>query len=384
MPIQGKQRLAILGSTGSIGRNCLDVVASLRDKFEIIGLTSNTRWELLAEQCHQFHPRVAILPEQPVDLDRKAFPACTKLCFGEDAITDLASDSDVDTIVSAIVGAAGFRGTLAGVKSGKKIALANKESLVVGGPLISQLLPNSGAQLIPVDSEHSAIFQALSAGRNEEVVSLILTASGGPFRSWPREKLEQVTPEQALQHPTWNMGPKITVDSATMMNKALELIEARWLFELPAERLRVVIHPQSIVHSMVEFRDGAVVAQLSPPDMRLPIQYALTYPLRFEGPARKMDWTASTMWEFHPPDLERFPALELGYTVAKQGGTSGAVLNGANEIAVSRFLAKTLRYVDIPRACREILNSHTFDPHPSFEELIRQDRWAREEMKRWN
>jgi 1-deoxy-D-xylulose-5-phosphate reductoisomerase len=234
-----------------------------------------------------------------------------------------------------------------------------------------------------VDSEHSAIFQCLQAGKAEEVRRVVLTASGGPFRGWSKERLNDVTPEMAMQHPTWNMGPKITVDSATLMNKSLEIIEAKWLFGLNAEEIDVVVHPQSIVHSFVEFVDGSVIAQLSPPDMKLPIQYALTYPNRVLGSSPRMDWKSVMQWEFSPPDLEAFPALRLGFDVIKQGGSCGAVLNAANERAIERFLAGTVRFCEIPWACKSVLESHSFQLKPTLADLMKLDAWAREEIQQW-
>ena len=245
------------------------------------------------------------------------------------------------------------------------------------------LANNTGSRILPVDSEHSAIYQAIHAGRDKEISRVILTASGGPFRSLSLQEMEQVTVEQTLAHPTWNMGRKISVDSATMMNKALEIIEARWLFNLPADRISVVIHPESIVHSLVEFCDGSLVAQMGPPDMRLPIQYALTYPERVDGPATRMDWTSVHQLNLHPPDFERFPALELGFRVAELGGTAGAVLNAANESAVESFLNQQLGFTEIVRACKEVLQQHDFIAQPTLDEIIAADQWARSEMSKW-
>ncbi len=287
------------------------------------------------------------------------------------------------TVVSGIVGAAGLRGAWVALEAGKKVCFANKETLVVAGPLMTRLARRTGAPLIPVDSEHSAIFQALHCGRRCEVRRVVLTSSGGPFRGWTDQQLQTVTPEMALAHPTWNMGRKISIDSATMMNKALEVVEAKWLFDLEIDQIEVVVHPQSIVHSFVEFVDGSVIAQLSPPDMKLPIQYALTYPERVPGPSPRLDWSRRFQLEFEPPDFERFPALQLGFETARRGGTCGAVLNAANEAAVERFLANDLSFCDIPRACRAVLDAHTFDPTPTLTDLIRQDARAREEIKRW-
>ena len=383
---QPRNRIAVLGSTGSIGTSCLDVIAANPERLELVGLTAHRRSDLLAEQCRKFKPHWAVLSDesQRAGISLEQWPRETELLVGPDGIERLAAHPDVDTVVCGIVGAAGLRGAWAAVESGKRVAIANKETLVVAGPLVMQLAAKTGAELIPVDSEHSAIFQCLQAGRRSDVKRIILTASGGPFRGWSKSRLEtEVTVERALAHPTWQMGPKITVDSATMMNKALEIIEARWLFGLDADQISVVVHPQSIVHSLVEFVDGSVVAQLSPPDMKLPIQYALTYPERWPGISPKLDWSASHQFDFFAPDLDAFPALQLGFEVARRGGSSGAVLNAANEVAVQRFLEGSLKFTDIPRACREILNAHNDDPSPTLSELLCQDARAREEMLRW-
>lgn len=315
--------------------------------------------------------------------DRRLLPPETQLLAGDDGIATMVTDDDVDIVVTAIVGAAGLTGTWAALQAGKTVAVANKETLVMAGPLVMELAAQRQARVLPVDSEHSAIFQALAGGRRSEVERIVLTASGGPFRGRAAAELTAVTPEQALCHPTWRMGPKITVDSATLMNKALEIIEARWLFDLPPERIDVVIHPESVIHSFVEFTDGSILAQLSPPDMRLPIQYALTYPERLCGPARRLDWGSLSAWHFEQPDYETFPALELGYEVARRGGTCGAVLNAANEAAVSRFLAGSLAFLDIPRVCRAVLENHHFSARPTLAELLALDRWARQEVERW-
>jgi 1-deoxy-D-xylulose-5-phosphate reductoisomerase len=295
----------------------------------------------------------------------------------------MVTDADIDVVVTAVVGAAGLHGTWAALEAGKSVAVANKETLVMAGPLVVDLAKRRNARLLPVDSEHSAIFQALQGGRRNEVERIVLTASGGPFRGRTAAELADVTAADALRHPTWRMGPKITVDSATLMNKALEIIEARWLFDLDPDRIEVIIHPESVVHSFVEFVDGSILAQLSPPDMRLPIQYALTFPERVAGPARRLRWDELEAWRFERPDRDTFPALELGYEVARRGGTCGAVLNAANEAAVSRFLAGQLAFLDIPRACRAVLDHHHYSPRPSLTELHALDRWARQEVTRW-
>jgi 1-deoxy-D-xylulose-5-phosphate reductoisomerase len=271
----------------------------------------------------------------------------------------------------------------AALEAGKTVALANKETLVMGGGLVTRLAAERGATILPVDSEHSAIFQARQAGRQEEIARVVLTASGGPFRELNQDQLKQVTVSDALAHPNWSMGPKITVDSATMMNKALEIVECRWLFGLTPEQIEVVIHPQSVVHSLVEFVDGSILAQMSPPDMKLPIQYALDYPYRQSGVAERFDWRDRYHLDFEPPDAERFPALKLGHRCAKAGGTTGAVLNAANEAAVEAFLEGELHFTEIVPACESVLGSHHFEPRPTLERLLELDRWAREEMSRW-
>lgn len=379
------KRIAILGSTGSIGTNCLEVVNSLSHRFAVSSLTAHRRWEELSEQCRQFNPQWAVLADEGLRpaVNPDVFGRDTSLLFGPEHLTEVVAAPDVDVVVAAIVGAAGLHSTWSALAAGKTVALANKETLVVAGPLVRDLMTRSGGTLIPVDSEHSGVFQALQAGRHSEVRRIVLTASGGPFREWPREQFDDITPQQALAHPTWSMGPKITVDSATMMNKALEVIEARWLFDIDVDRIEVVVHPQSVVHAMVEFEDGSTIAQLSPPDMRLPIQYALTWPDRVPGISPLLDLTRTLSLDFEPPDLDRFPALQLGYEVARSGGTSGAVLNAANEVAVQRFLEGTLRFSEIARGCRDVLMAHNYNASPSLDELLRLDGWAREEMKRW-
>jgi 1-deoxy-D-xylulose-5-phosphate reductoisomerase len=378
-------QIAVLGSTGSIGTNCLEVIGSHRDRMQLVGITANSSWERLREQSEVFHPRWAVVGDASLreQIPPGGFPPGVDVLYGPQAIERIAADPGVDTVVSAIVGAAGLRGTWAALESGKRVAVANKETLVVAGPLVMQLAQRTGASVVPVDSEHSAIFQALQSGRRQDVRRVILTSSGGPFRGWTAAQLQSVTPKMALAHPTWNMGPKITVDSATMMNKALEVVEAKWLFQLEVEQIEVAIHPQSIVHSLVEFVDGSVIAQLSPPDMKLPIQYALTFPERYDCPSPKMDFGKPFRLEFSPPDLEAFPALALGFEVARRGGTCGAVLNAANEVAVERFLSESLQFADIPRACRAVLEAHTYDASPSLSELLQLDAWAREETRRW-
>jgi 1-deoxy-D-xylulose-5-phosphate reductoisomerase len=379
-----QRRVVVLGSTGSIGVSTLDVVAHLPERLRIHGLSAHSRTDDLLEQVRACQPKfVAVTdPESAERFPKHQLPAGT--CFlGPDELDAMIADAETDIVVTAVVGAAGLHGTWTALEAGKTVAVANKETLVMAGPLVMELAARKHATVLPVDSEHSAIFQAMQGGRRSEVARVVLTASGGPFRGRKEAELAHVTVEQALRHPTWRMGPKITIDSATMMNKALEIIEARWLFDLDADQIEVVIHPESIIHSFVEFSDGSVLAQLSPPDMRLPIQYALTYPDRLPGPARKMRWDEVGTFRFEAPDRQTFAALELGFEVARRGGTSGAVLNAANESAVGEFLAGRLRFLDIARACREILDRHPYAARPSLEELGELDRWARQEVVRW-
>ena len=375
----------MLGSTGSIGTSTLDVIAASAGRFAAFLLAAHRNVEQLVEQARACRPKwvVVIDPDAATAIDASELPSGTRLAAGPEALDELMHCPEIDRVVSAIVGAAGLRSTWAALEAGKTVALANKETLVMDGPLVTELAARTGGRIVPVDSEHSAIHQALRSGTPAEVARIVLTASGGPFRQRPVETLSSVSREEALRHPTWSMGPKITIDSATMMNKALELIEARWLFGLPGEKLAVVIHPQSIVHSMVEFVDGSVVAQLSPPDMRLPIQYALAYPERLPCPAPKFDFTRNITLEFEPPDPRRFPAVCLGHEAAVRGGTCGAVLNAANEEAVRGFLEGELRFSDIAEICRRVLDEHPYSPEPSLDEVRRLDGWARQEVMKW-
>ncbi len=380
---EAPRSVVILGSTGSIGRSALSVIAHDGGKrLRVHGLSGHGNWQLLAQQARLFRPRfVTLTGEQPANGELGGLDA--EVLSGLDGLVRMVRDPGTDVVLTAIVGAAGLEGTWAAIEAGKTIALANKETLVVAGALITALARQRGVSLLPVDSEHSAIAQAMQAGRASEVRRVILTSSGGPFRGKTRKELADVTPQQALRHPTWKMGPKITIDSATLMNKALEVIEARWLFGLEPDQIEVVVHPESVVHSMVEFVDGSTIAQLSPPDMRLPIQYALLHPERVAGPSPMLDLTRALTLHFEPPDRETFPCLELGFEVMRRGGTAGAALNAANEAAVSRFLEGTIGFLDIPRACRSALDYHPFDPSPSLETLWKVDAWARQEVCRW-
>ena len=379
------KNIAVLGSTGSIGRNALEVIANSGGELCARVLSAHNNVDLLRRQAMQFRPRWIVLtdPEKAERIDRSDLPEGVELLVGAEGIVRAVGDAEIDMVLSAIVGSAGLHGTWAALEAGKPVALANKESLVMAGPLVMRLAEQKQAQILPVDSEHSAIFQAMQSGRRDEVQRIILTASGGPFRTRTVQQLAQVSVAEALAHPTWDMGPKVTIDSATLMNKALEIIEARWLFNLSSQQIDVMIHPQSIVHSMVEFVDGSVIAQLSPPDMKLPIQYALTWPARCPGVAARVDWQRAMHLDFDPPDLQRFGALELGLEVARLGGTSGAVLNGANEAAVAAFLAGRLGFHQIVPACRDILRNHEYDPSPTLAGVLAMDDWARKEVLHW-
>jgi 1-deoxy-D-xylulose-5-phosphate reductoisomerase len=379
------KKIVILGATGSIGTQTLDVARACPDRIQVVGLSAHRHWQELFELARIHRPRWVALTDLELceSIDAEALERPSTLLWGSEGVERMATDPSVDVVVSAMVGAAGLRGTLAALEAGKNVALANKETLVVAGPLVKAVANRRGVALMPIDSEHSAIFQCLQGGRRSEAVRLILTASGGPFRTTPIARLESVTAEEALRHPTWQMGKKITIDSATMMNKALEIIEAHYLFDLPPERIEVLIHPQSMVHSLVEFVDGSVLAQISPPDMRLPIQYALSFPERWPGPSRRWDLTASQNWTFEPPDPARYPALRLGYEVVRLGGTAGAALNAANEVAVASFLDGRIRFPDIVCLCRDVLDHHPFDSNPTLEELYWVDRWARLEAQNW-
>lgn len=378
-----RQRVLILGSTGSIGRNSLEVLSGMPDDFEVVGLAGGTQWELLAEQVARWKPASAAMSDTAAGKRlATALDNNVRLHTGPDAMVDMVDGSDFDCAVVGVVGAAALRPTIRALELGKRVAIANKESFVMAGGLLSSIARRSGARIVPIDSEHSAVFQALHAGRSCDVRRVVLTASGGPFRTWTSERMAGATLEDALQHPTWNMGPKITIDCATMMNKALEIVEARWLFDLRRDQIGVIIHPESIVHSLVEFNDGSMVAQLGTPDMRTPIQYALTYPARLRCPSPKLDLAQIRRMRFFQPDLDRFPALRLGYDVAGRGGTAGAVLNAANESAVRLFRDGAIGFADITATVGDVLARHDWIQDPTLDALLRADAWARDEVLR--
>ena len=390
-----RRRVAILGATGSIGTNAIAVCTHLEDQFEIHALTACTSWKKLAEQALDVRPRMVALNdcssiEKPSEnlraLRGELLGTGIQLITGPRAMEQIVSREEVDIVVAAVVGAAGLAPCIAAARAGKIIALANKEALVVAGSIVMPTARRHGATIVPVDSEHSAIFQSLRSGEPKEIRKIYLTASGGPFRTWPRDKIYHATIHEALAHPNWKMGPKITIDSATMMNKALEIIEAHWLFDLPAEKIEVLIHPQSIVHSMIEFVDGSIIAQLGTADMRTPIQYALTHPHRMNGCSNRLDWTKISAMNFEQParDDPRFPALQLGYEVVRLGGTSGAVVNAANEMANEMFRAGNICFGQIVQRVQTVLGRHVksgFVARPTLEQLLAADAWARKQTR---
>ncbi len=384
------KRILLLGATGSIGDSTVRVVEDLGSELEFCALASNTNWRKLLTLIERFHPESVALSdpqaaeeiEHALEERRSTIRPSPRVYKGPGGLVDMVRDTDGDVVLGAISGAAGLPANIAALETGKDLALANKEALVMSGAILMQLASEKKRMILPVDSEHSAIFQSLLSGRPGEVDSIILTASGGPFRSTPAEKLRTVTKAEALNHPTWDMGAKITIDSATLMNKALEIIEARWLFGLEPDKIRVLVHPQSIVHSIVEFQDGSMICQLGPPDMRIPIQYALTYPRRRPLPLDRLQLAEVATLTFHEPDPVRFPALRLAYQVLRQGGTAPAVLNAANEVAVAAFLQEKIPFLEILACVERTLSAHTVTPDPDLEEIFAADRWARDEAER--
>ncbi|MBT8529565.1 1-deoxy-D-xylulose-5-phosphate reductoisomerase [Polynucleobacter paneuropaeus] len=382
-----KKRIAILGSTGSIGTNTLDVIRAHPERFEVVALTAAKQVERLAEQCVEFKPRVAVVSD--AGSAKKlcelllAKQVSTQVLYGPDALITAVLESDCDTVMAAIVGAAGLLPTLAAAKAGKRILLANKEALVMSGNLFMDAVRQGGGELLPIDSEHNAIFQCLpvhyskSPSQHHGVEELWLTASGGPFRNTPIAELSKVTPEQACAHPNWVMGRKISVDSATMMNKGLEVIEAYWLFGLPIEKIQVLIHPQSVVHSMVRYCDGSVIAQMGQPDMRTPIAYGLAWPDRITAGVQSLSLTQQAALNFMEPDLQRFPCLSLAFQAGKQGGTAPVILNAANEIAVAAFLDNALQYLQIPEVVERVLNTTPPSTPSSLEDILEVDAKSR-------
>jgi 1-deoxy-D-xylulose-5-phosphate reductoisomerase len=379
----GLKRIAILGSTGSIGQQTLEVARVFGNKLKVIGLGAGSNTELLASQIREFQPRMVSFHGSKADLRRALSPRHPSL---PEAVTleEMASHSEVDLVLIATSGKAGLAPTLAAIRARKEVALANKEVLVMAGAMVMAEARKYGVKIRPVDSEHSAIWQCLKGEQKKKVARLLLTASGGPFLRYPAKKLEDITPEQALNHPTWKMGRKVTIDSATLMNKGMEVIEAHWLFGLPYSRISVVVHTESIVHSMVQFTDGSIKAQLSRPDMRLPIQYALVYPDRHFNPQLPiMEWDKKIALNFEPPDLARFPCLRLAREAGEEGGTYPAVLCSADEVAVDRFLAHGIGLLDIARLVEDALEHHQGIGRPSLDDVLEADAWARQRAKKW-
>jgi 1-deoxy-D-xylulose-5-phosphate reductoisomerase len=374
-------RVAVLGSTGSIGLSTLDVLARHPDRFKVAALAANSNLARLREQCLTFQPMFAVMADVAaagqLAADLRAAGCTTRVLAGSDALSDVVAHDEVDAVMAAIVGAAGLRSTLAAARAGKRIMLANKEALVMSGPLFMQAVREGNATLIPVDSEHNAIYQCMAGHHASGVRRVLLTASGGPFLRASKEALGRVTPDQACAHPRWVMGRKISVDSATLMNKGLELIEACLLFDLPHTQVDVVVHPQSIVHSFVEYLDGSMLAQLGNPDMRTPIAHALGWPDRLPSGVESLDLIQVARLEFEPPDLERFPCLRLARAVAERGQTAPAVLNAANEVAVEAFLQGKLAFMDIPNVIELVLSQHDIMPVASLQDVLRADEAAR-------
>lgn len=386
------QRLTVLGSTGSIGKSTLDVVARHPDKYQITALTANQQDDLLFDQCKKFQPRYAVLLDEAASERLKknlqASGSNTEVLCGTAALEQVSVLPEVDAVMAAIVGAAGMPPTLAAAKAGKKILLANKETLVLAGHLFMEAVHKSGSALLPIDSEHNAIFQALPRNyvgdmRASGVSKILLTASGGPFRNTPLDQLQNVTPEQACAHPNWSMGRKISVDSASMMNKGLEVIEAHWLFNASADDIQVVVHPQSVIHSMVQYVDGSVLAQLGNPDMRTPIAYALAYPERIDAGVAPLDLFQIAKLDFVAPDFVRFPCLGLAYQALRAGGTVPALLNAANEIAVAAFLDRKIAFLDIPRLIESVLTSVTRQEVNTLQDVLNADAAARMAAQDW-
>jgi len=377
-----KKKVFILGSTGSIGVSTLDVIRLHKETFEVVGLTANKNVELLLKQVEEFNPKYVILRDRNlVNKLENNLRKETILLSGKEGLLTGTREAEYDILLSALVGFAGLQPTIEGIKRGKRIALANKETLVVAGEIITQLAKEFNSEIVPVDSEHSAIFQCFVGEDEKEAEKIILTASGGPFFKKSKEELKNVTVAEALNHPNWDMGSKVTIDSATMMNKGLEMIEARWLFDMPPAKIDVTIHPQSIIHSMVQFVDGSIKAQLSSPDMRLPIQYALTYPERLPNSFTSTKLTEIEEFSFFKPDLEKFECLQLAFDVMEMGGTAPCILNAANEIAVERFLKNEISFSAIPELIKEALNNIEVKPIENIETIIECDSLTRAYFK---
>ena len=380
-----KRTIAILGSTGSIGTQTLQVVEEHPDKFEVYAITANTRVEELILQARKFMPEAVVIADESKyqQLKEALDDLPIKVYGGYEAICQIVESKPIDIVVTAMVGFSGLRPTINAIKAGKAIALANKETMVVAGELINELAMKHQTPILPVDSEHSAIFQCLAGEMHNKVEKLILTASGGPFRTFSKEQLEHVTRQQALKHPNWSMGAKITIDSASMMNKGFEVMEAKWLFGVGAEDIEVVVHPQSVIHSMVQFGDGAIKAQLGTPDMRLPIMYALTYPVRLPSSFERIDWSTLKELTFEKPNLELFPNLRHAYTALAEGGNIPCVVNAANEICVAAFLEERIKFTDMPKLIERAMEKATYILKPTLDDYLETDREIRAMVSEW-
>ena len=374
------KHISILGSTGSIGTQTLEIVRQFPDEFKVVGLTSNKNIELIRQQIKEFKPIAVAVMDFKKANELKNFTSA-QVYSGIDGLNKIASLNEADTVVNALVGSVGIEPTYNAIKNKKNIALANKETLVAAGSIIMKEIKKNNIKLMPIDSEHSAIFQCLNGENINEVSKITLTCSGGPFKNYSREQLGNVVVEDALKHPTWNMGNKITIDSATLMNKGFEVIEAHWLYGIDYEKIKIVVHPQSIVHSLVEFVDKSVIAQLGLPDMKIPIQYALSYPKRFQSLQESLDLTKIKNLEFKKPDSEMFPCLKYAYEAGTIGGTLPAVINTANEIAVRAFLENKIRFLDIARLIRKIMDSHTIIKNPNLSDILEVDKKTKEQAK---
>ncbi|MEW9697685.1 1-deoxy-D-xylulose-5-phosphate reductoisomerase [Paenibacillus sp. SI8] len=372
------KRIAILGSTGSIGTQTLDIVAHAPERFQVEAISGGFNSKLVIEQAKKFRPKlVSVATRALAEEVALHVPSETRVLFGEEGLMEVAASTDAEVLVTALVGSQGLKPTLAAIEAGKHIGLANKETLVSAGHIVTEAVKRKGVAMLPIDSEHSAIFQCLNGEQRAGVAKITITASGGSFRDRTRNELEGVTVEQALQHPNWSMGAKITIDSATMVNKGLEVIEARWLFDLTYDQIDVLIHPESVIHSYVEFVDNSVIAQLGNPDMRVPIQYALTYPQRYETPTKRLNLAEFGKLHFREMDYERYPCLRMAFECGRQSGTSPTVFNAANEVAVARFLNREITFLQIEQVIESVLQQHESYAQPSLERIQEQDEWAR-------
>ncbi|HOM68723.1 MAG TPA: 1-deoxy-D-xylulose-5-phosphate reductoisomerase [Smithellaceae bacterium] len=377
------KKIAILGSTGSIGKSTLDIIEKNPERFKVVALAAGENIDEIKRQIEKFHPLiVSVINKEKAFKLKETIRSDIEILYGAEGVKNVASFFDADLVVSAISGAAGLMPTLAAIKAGKNIALANKETMVIAGDIVTKMSRKNGVKILPVDSEHSAIFQCLEGQNRSFLKRVILTASGGPFLNLSKRELNNVKPNQALCHPKWKMGKKITIDSASLMNKGLEVIEAKWLFEVGFDKIDVLIHPQSIVHSMVEFIDGSVTAQMGIADMRIPIAYALSYPERIENNLPRLNFIQTNNLQFYKPDTEKFRCLQLAYKAGIEGGTYPAVLNAANEVAVEAYMGEKIKFTDIPGVIEKILNAHDSVKEPSLEEIMQADSWARVEARK--